>query len=166
MKILSGVVAAISTFLDKLAGVVYLGLMVLVVLNVILRAGLSAPIKGTFEYVGFYTALAIAFSIAFCALKDGHIAVTFLAEKMFSSRNYKIVEVILNCLSIVFFLFVSQELFTYGAAMIVRGDLSLTTRTPYYPFIFLIAFCFVVLALVLINRVIDLIVLLKKEAKN
>jgi len=166
MKIFSGVVNSISAFFDKIAGWIFVGLMVLVVLNVILRSAFSAPIKGAFEYVGFYTAVAIAFSIAFCALKDAHIAITFIVEKVFSKKILKMISVLLNIISIAFFVFTAWELFGYGADMAVRGDLSLTTRTPYYPFIYIIALCFVVLAVVLLNRVIGLIGLLKEEEKK
>ncbi len=163
MKIFSSVVNSISAFFDKIAGWVFIGLMVLVVLNVILRCAFSAPIKGAFEYVGFYTALAIAFSIAFCAFKDGHIAITFIVEKIFSQKTLKVISVFLNIISAAFFVFTAWELFDYGADMVVRGDLSVTTRTPYYPFIYIIALCFVVLAVVLLYRVTGLIGALKEE---
>ena len=66
MKVFSKVVNILSSFLDRVAGWVFAGLMVLAVINVILRAFFNSPIKGTFEHVSYYTGLAIALSIAFC----------------------------------------------------------------------------------------------------
>ncbi|HHY99476.1 MAG TPA: TRAP transporter small permease [Tissierellia bacterium] len=164
MKVFSKVVNILSSFLDRVAGWVFAGLMVLVVINVILRAFFNSPIKGTFEYVSYYTGLAIALSIAFCALQDGHVSVTFLTEKFFSSKIVKAIDVLMNSISIVFFVFGFWKLVEYANGIAARGEVSLTTRTPFYPFVYATAIGFLFLAMVLVNRVIGL--LKKEEGKN
>lgn len=162
MKRFSNVVVSVSEFFDKLGGWIYVGLMFLVVVNIILRAAFSSPIKGTVEYVGFYTAVGIAFSIAYCALKDGHIAVTFLAERLFSKKILKVIALLMNSISAFFFTFTGWKLAEYAAGMAASGEVSSTTRTHYFPYIYIIAFCFFLLAVVLLNRMIELF----KRRKN
>lgn len=160
MKLFSRVVGLISSILDRIAGWVFMGLMFLVVANVILRSFFSSPIKGTFEYVSYYTGTAIALSVAFCALQDGHVSVTFLTERFFSDKVVKAIDIFMNAISSVFFIFSFWKLVEYANSIAARGEVSLTTRTPFHPFIYITAICFLVLALVLVNRVIGL---LKKE---
>jgi TRAP-type C4-dicarboxylate transport system permease small subunit len=155
MKNFSGFMEGISEKLDKVAGWVLLGVMTLVVANVLLRAIWSAPIKGTFEYVGFLTALAIGLSVAYCGAKNGHIAVTFIVER-FSATTRKVLGFIVHCTSAAFMSFLAWKLYVYGAGLAARGDVSLTTRMPYYPLIYLIGFCFLVLAFIHAGKIIEI----------
>ena len=164
MKFFSSTVNFISSFLDRVAGWVFAGLMVLVVVNVILRSFFGSPILGAFEYVSYYTGLAIALSLAYCALRDGHVSVTFIAERFFSYKTVKAIDVIMNSISIVFFVFGFWKLVEYGNSIAARGEVSLTTRTPFHPFVYATAIGFLFLAIVLVNRVIGL--LKKEEGEN
>ncbi|MDO9534645.1 MAG: TRAP transporter small permease [Bacillota bacterium] len=156
MKNFSGFMEGMSEKLDRFAGCVLLGVMTLVVANVLLRAIWSAPIKGTYEYVGFFTALAIGLSIAYCGAKNGHIAVTFIVDK-FSPAIRKVLGLLVHCICVAFMSFLAWKLYVYGAGLASRGDVSLTTRIPYYPLIYLIGFCFLVLAFVHVGKIIGLL---------
>jgi len=151
-KNMKSFVYEISEILDKVAGWVLLGVMTLVVANVLLRSIWSSPIKGTYEYVGFSTALAIGLAIAYCGAKNGHIAVTFIVDK-FSSTIRKVLGIFVHCASVAFMSFLAWNLYVYGAGLAARGDVSLTTRIPYYPLIYFIGFCFLVLALVYVDKI-------------
>ncbi len=164
MKFFSTTINLIASFLDRVAGWIFAGLMVLVVINVILRSAFSSPIKGAFEYVSYFTGLAIILSVAYCALQDGHVSITFIADKLFSSKTVKALDVIMNSISTIFFVFGSWKLVEYANNIAARGEVSLTTRTPFHPFVYATAIGFLVLALVLVKRVIGLFI--KEEGKN
>ncbi len=164
MKAFSSMINLISSILDRIAGWVFAGLMLLVVANVILRAFFHCPIKGTFEYVSYYTGLAIALSIAFCALQDGHVSVTFLTDRHFSNKTVKAIDIFMNGISIAFFVFGFWKLVEYANDIAARGEVSLTTRAPFHPFVYATAIGFLILALVLVNRIMGL--LRKKEGRN
>jgi len=163
MKYFSSAVIGISKFIDHVAGVILVGLMSLVVINVLLRAIWSTPIKGTYEYVGFFTAIVIGLSIAYCGAKNGHIAVTFLVERFHSKKTRKWLRFILDSISVFFLGFVTWQLSIYGARMAARGDVSPTTKIVYYPFVYITALGFIILALVILSQIIESF---KKEEVN
>lgn len=59
--------------------------MLLIVANIFLRTVLNHPILGTYELVGFLTAVGVALALAHCAFKDGQIAVSLIMER-FSNK--------------------------------------------------------------------------------
>lgn len=139
--------------LDMIAGFCVAGTMALVVINVILRTVFGRPFLGTYEYVGFLMAVMIGFSIPYCAILEGHIAVDFIAERL----PQKIKVPILTMEEMVSFFFltlVTWQLLKYGASIRTTGQVSLTTEIPIYPFIYLVTIGFFMLTLVLLRKVI------------
>ena len=165
MKTLTTVINSISHFFNYVAGGLFVFLMFLVTLNVILRSFFSSPLLGAFEYAGYGTALAISFSIALCTLRDGHIAITFIADKFLPEKFNKALVTLINILSAAFFTFVGRQLFLYAADMAAKGVLSATTRTAYYPIIYVVSMCFFFMTVVLIYRVIATYVKVKEADK-
>ncbi|UNC93791.1 TRAP transporter small permease [Candidatus Contubernalis alkalaceticus] len=162
MEHFSGFVTKLSSFLDKIAGLVLVSVMFLVVANVILRELFKSPILGTYEYVGFFTASLIGLAIAYCALKDFHISVGFMLEKL-SPGIQQLVEVFIGFISFIFLLFSSWHIMDYAGSMIASGEVSPTTRTPFYPFIYVVAVGFVALCLVVLLKLTESIRKVVKE---
>lgn len=162
MKTFSSVIKNVSKIFDEVAGWILAGVMLLIVVNVILRAGWSSPVKGTYEYVGYFTAIAISLSIAYCAVKNGHIAVTIIAER-FPGIFQKALSFLLRSISIVFFVYLALQLANHAAGLAARGEVSPTTRIAYYPYIYIAAFGVFVLALVIAYEIIESF---KKEGEN
>lgn len=154
MGVFSALVKSISRLVDSLGGWILIGVMTLIVLNILLRALWGAPIRGTYEYVGLFTSLAVAFSIAYCAVRDGHIAVTFFVEKL-ATKTRKIIQVCLNIIAIIFMGFISLQLFQYAGDLARRGDTTETTAIPLAPFLYFISVGFIILGLVLLVKVLD-----------
>lgn len=162
MKTFSSLIRNVCRILDEATGWILFCVMTLVVVNVILRAAWSSPIKGTYEYVGYLTALVISLSIAYCAVRNGHIAVTIVMEKS-PMAVQKAVSLFLKSISIVFFVYLAWQLSSYAAGLAARGEVSPTTRIAYYPFIYIAAFGVFVLAMVIVNEIIESF---KKEGEN
>lgn len=146
----------IASMLDKLAGLSIVLAMLLVVMNVILRRVFSSPILGTYEFTGFLTALIVAFGISACMVSNSHIAVDFLVEKL-KKPVQKIIDFIINSVLSVFLGFFTYRMFGYATNLLKSHELSPTTQTPFYIFIYLIAFCFVILSIVTLFKAIDCI---------
>lgn len=151
MKHFSGLVRGISGILDKLAAMCIFAVMILVVSNIILRTVFSRPIMGTYELVGFLTALGVGLALAHCALKDGHIAVGFLVERL-SLKTQALLAILTNTIALGFWSMSSWYLFKYAHAMMSKGVVSSTAEIPVYPFIALIALGLLGLCLVLISK--------------
>ncbi len=139
--------------LDRLAGLCFAGVMLLIIANIITRTAFNHPIMGTYEMVGFLTALGIGFALAHCFLQDGHIAVSFVVDRL-SLNTQSIVAIFVNLLASVFMFAVGWYLMAYGLSMKLNGSVSLTAEIPIYPFIFMVAVGVFALSLAVFYKVI------------
>lgn len=144
-----------TKFLDQIAGLAIIAVMLLVVANVILRATVGRPILGTYEFVGFLTAIIIGLALAHCAFQNGHIAVDFIMKK-FPDKVKVPVDFFIHLVSLVFLALSSLHTTNYARSMILTGEVSPTTKTPFYPFIYITALGLAVLCLVVLIRMISL----------
>lgn len=143
-----------SELLEKIGGIIFLIIMFLVVCNIFLRAFFNSPILGTYDFVGFLTAIAIGLSLANCALQKGHIAVDIFIEK-FPIKIQSGFDLLTGTTSGLFFLITSWQLVKYGYSMVLSGQKSPTAMISYYPFIYVVAFGIFILSLVVFFQLRD-----------
>jgi TRAP-type C4-dicarboxylate transport system permease small subunit len=143
------IVYRFSRMLDVLSGIALVLMMVLVFVNVALRA-VWIPILGTYEYTGFLAALTIALALAHCAARKGHVAITLFADMM-PNRIQAILDTIVAIFGIVLYSILAWQCVKYAMVLYQSGELSITTLTPFYPLVLVVAFGFAMLALVLLN---------------
>lgn len=154
MKVFSGLVTEFSKLLDKLAGFCMVLLMLLVVSNVVLRAVFKSPILGTYEYVGFLTAVMIGLALAYCAVQNGHIAIGLMVDRL-CCRTQAGVDIMVNATALGFWGLAAWYIARYAGSMTASGVVSPTTQTPFYPFVYLVAFGLLALCLVLMVRLVE-----------
>ncbi len=154
MKQISGFVVKISRALDMLAGICLVATMLLVVANILLRRLTSFSILGTYEYVGFLTALVVGLAVANCAVQNGHIAVDFIVNRL-SHRKQAFIDAFTNVAALVFWAFAAWYICSFANSLIARGVVSPTTQTPFYPIVFFVAFGVFALCLVLLVNFLD-----------
>lgn len=148
MKNLSEKVKEVSNLLDKLAGMCIFAVMLLVVSNIIFRVVFSKPILGTYELVGFLTALGIALALAYCAFQDGHIAVSFIMEH-FPKKMQAVINVLTNTTALLFWSLTVWYTGKFAHTTMMNGMVSPTAEIPIYPFIYLVALGLLGLCLVI-----------------
>ncbi len=148
------VVTKICLFFDKIAAWGTAILMVLVVGNIILRISIKRPILGTYEYVGYLAALVIGLALAYCAIQNSHIEVRFLLER-FPPKVQVVIDIVVGFISLIFLILSTWHTGKYAYSMILSGEVSPTTRTPFYPFVFLVAFSLLALSLVVLLKLIE-----------
>lgn len=121
-----------SEKLNYCAGIM-LGLMMLTTcIDVVLRF-FRHPIPGTYELVGFFASLAIAFSLSGTSLGKGHIAVEYLVDKLPLKYQKKIERI--NCfISSLIFMVITLETFKYSIELFTSKEVSMTLSIPLYPF--------------------------------
>lgn len=136
----------ISRLMDLLAGIILAATATLVVANILGRALLNSPILGTYELVGFLTAAVVGLALARCALENSHIAISFLTDKLPPSWQ-RFTELAVGLPAMVFLFFAAYNIFAYGSRLAASGVVSSTIRLPFYPFIFLVAVGFLMLAM-------------------
>ena len=140
-----------SRTLNILSGIALVVMMGLVFVNVALRA-VWRPILGTYEFTGFLAAITIAFALAHCASKKGHIAITIFADRL-SPRIQAVLDSIVAILGTVLYAVIAWQCVKYAINIYHTGEVSMATATPFYPFVFAVAFGLLMLALILLNDV-------------
>ena len=151
MKQLADIVKKVSSSLDTLAALCFFSVMLLIVVNIILRTVFSQPILGTYELVGFLTALGVSLALAHCAVQEGHIAVSLFMER-FPPRIQSLTAIFVNAASLMLWTATAWSLGKFGYAMKLKGLVSPSAEIPVYPFIYLVAFGLLGLCLVLLFK--------------
>lgn len=137
----------INNFLGWLAGASLMLMVFVVVLNGVLRK-ISEPIAGTTEIVGWFAALATAFSLGFTQVQKGYVDIDALVER-FPQTFQRFLRILMNCISLAFFTMVSWKMFEYAFQVAGNGNLSETMGIPYYHLIILVAVGFIGLSIAL-----------------
>lgn len=145
----------VVSLLDKIAGFGLVLIMLLIVISVLTRT-FSKPLIGTDEYTGFILACVIGLALANCAIRNGHIAVDMVVER-FSPRVQAFIDIIIGTIAVVFWSLTTFHIGKYAYSMAVGGEVSMTTTMPYYPFIYVVAFGVLGLAVVALVKVLNAI---------
>lgn len=154
MKRMACVITNLSRLMDRVAGFCMVAVMLIVVANIILRGLFNRPILGAYEYVVFITAVMIGLTLAYCAVQNGHIAVSFVMDK-FSSKIQASVEALVNTVGVLFWGVCAWQMAKYGRSVAESGMVSSTTQIPFHPVIYLVAFGITALSLVLFFRAVE-----------
>lgn len=148
---LAGLVAGLCRVLDKVAGLCIVGTMLVVVVNVVLRAAFGSPLLGTYDYVGFLTASAIGLAVAYCAVQKGHIAIGFVADRL-PPKLQAAAAVIVNAAGSCFWALAAWHVWQYGSSVRANNLVAPTSQLPIYPFVYLVAAGLFALSLVLLVK--------------
>lgn len=158
MELLDKINRFLNQLLIWIAGVFLVGMVALTCSNIFLRL-VWVPIKGVFELMGFFGAVVTAFTLGYTQIKRGHIAVDVLVNR-FSGKARSILNGINYFICMIFFAFAGWQMAAWASVLCRTGEITETLRIIYYPFVYLVSFGCLVLALVLM---VDLLKLLIKE---
>jgi TRAP-type C4-dicarboxylate transport system permease small subunit len=147
-------VAALSGYLNVIAGISLILLMLLTIVDVVLR-GFNKPIVGAYELVALAGAVAIGFSMPKTSLLRGHIYVdSLIATFPRVARN--VFNIVTRLLVILLFVLIGWNLFKYGGDLHRSGEVSLTLQLPFYPVAYGIGICCFVQCLVMVCEIIKI----------
>ncbi|NLO28471.1 MAG: TRAP transporter small permease [Actinobacteria bacterium] len=142
-------VVFLTRILFWVAGAGLIGMLLLIVADVIGIKVFSHPVPGGIEIVAFLAVVAIAFAVAHTQVMRGHVAVDFIVGR-FPRRVKLVVDALMFVLSVCLFALMAYYSFKYAHKLRVTGEVSMTKKIPYYPFVYAMACCFVVTLVVLI----------------
>lgn len=150
------VINVISNILRDLAAIVLALISFLVVGNIILRIfGMS--IAGTYDLVIVLTPVSIALALAYCAMKDGHVAIEMLVER-FPKKTQKVFEGITGTISFVILIIATWATFQHAQTLWQNQEVTTTIKIPFAPIIIIIALGLLLLSLVVLGKVLNLFV--------
>ncbi len=150
----TGLVTGLSRVLDKIAGLCMVFAMLLVVVNILLRVLVGRPILGVYEYVIFLTVATIGLSLAHCAVQNGHIAVSFIFDRL-SLKVQRVVNIFIDTAALFLWSLCAWQVGVYAHSTAASGVVSATSQIPLYPFIYLVALGLLALGLVLLVKAIE-----------
>ena len=107
------------------------------------------PIPGGIEMVAFLGVVVTAFAIAFTQVRRGHIQVEFFVMRL-PKRAQAGVTALVSLLGIALFGLLAWQSYDFGRTLQVTGEVSMTQRIPFYPFVYAIAFCCLPICLLLL----------------
>lgn len=146
-----GIIKKVSRYFDIAARWMVVAIMAVVLANVILRI-FGRPLRGTVEAVQFFTALAIGLGLAHCGVQGGHVAVTFITDKL--PRKIQVaIGLIIDIIVFLFLVLSGWQLFIYGNGMLQTGEVAMTTGIPFYPFVYVVALSFLMYSLVVLKDI-------------
>ena len=153
LRMLEKGIELLSKILFWIGGLALVGMLVLIVADVVGIKILNSPVPGGIETVAFLAAVSIGFAVAQTQVMRGHVAVEFVVER-FPRRLKMVTEIfaLLLCACLVGAL--AWYTFKYGARLRDTGQVSMTQKIPYYPFVYGMGACFVVLLLVLASHLV------------
>lgn len=152
----------VSRVLFGIAGIGLVAMLFLIVADIIGIKIFSKPIPGGIEYVSFFSVVAIAFAVPFTQVMRGHVAVDFIVD-LFPRRAKLIIDIIMAVFSVCLFALLAWFSFKYGNSLRRSGEVSMTQEIPFYPFVWGMAVCFLVMLVVVL---LDLAKVIVKAVKQ
>jgi TRAP-type C4-dicarboxylate transport system permease small subunit len=152
-KSVSGIIKKVSLITDRLAGVCFFSVMVLILANIIMRNVFKRPILGTVEIVGLLIATGLGLALANCEMLDFNIGMDVVTEKL-SRRIQKIIQIVTYSISLIFWAVVVWRVFIFAITTYINGRVTATASIPLYPFIFILGFNLSLLCVVLAYKLI------------
>jgi len=124
----------------------------------------GTPLSPAYELVSYLGAITVALPLGYAQLKKSHIAVDIVSNR-FSPGTRRVIVGLNLTLSIIFFSLATWKVGQHAANLWQRGELSETTRMPFYPFAFAVAFSCGLLTLTLLVDFLSLVAPLREENK-
>jgi len=149
-------VTGIAGWFNWVACASLMGMVALVLIDICGNKFFKMPLTGGIELVSLLSVMAISFAIAQTQVAHGHIEVDMLVRKL-PRTPQKVISVIVQCFSISLFLILMWQSYTYGLALQASGEVSMTVRLPYYPFVWALGLCSLAVVLVLIMQMIKML---------
>ncbi|MDD4873977.1 MAG: TRAP transporter small permease [Dehalococcoidales bacterium] len=138
-----------SKWISWIAGAGVVSMLVLTVSDIIGIKIFNSPVPGSIELVAFLGVVITAFGLAYTQSQHSNIQVEFFVTRL-PKRIRAGVNAFILLLCIILFTLLSWQSVKYGLVLQQTGEVSMTSRIPFYPFIYATAFCCVPLCFVLI----------------
>ena len=148
MRVLEKISRILNRTVVLIAGAFMVAMILITCANIFLRI-VWMPIKGTFELMGFFGAVATALVLGHTQMKKAHISVDILVNG-FSPRIRTVFNGVNYLICMIFFAVLGWQISRLATTLWKTGEVTETLRIVYYPFTYGVAFGCFLLALVLL----------------
>ena len=147
-RVLNRISVRLNQILLWIGAVFLIMMIVLTCGNIFLRI-VWTPVKGTFELMGFFSAIVTAFALGYTQVQKGHTGIDVVVN-LFSIRTRRTLNGINHLILMVFFLVLGWQLMKWGTTLWRTGEVTETLRIVFYPFVYGVGVGCFSLALVLL----------------
>lgn len=148
LRTLTKGIVRLSAGLNVLSAAAVVFIMLLTCADVVLRA-FDRPIPGTYELVGYFGAVIVAFALAQTSVERGHIAVELFLNRL-PRRAQALIEGAGGMAATALFFVLAWQSQLYARDLMESGDVSLTLGIPTWPFVICLTFGCVTMAVALL----------------
>ena len=149
----------INRYLNRIllfvGGIFLLGMCALTCANIFLRT-VWIPIRGTFELMGYFGAVAATFALGYTQMRRGHIAVDILVNS-FSPKTRSVLTAVNHAVCALFFSLAAWQLMIKAGTLLRTGEVTETLRIVYYPFTVAVALGCLALVLELVVNLLQMV---------
>ncbi len=139
----------ISNWIVWIGGAGVVLMLALTVADIIGVKIFKTPVPGAIEIVAFLGIIITAFGMAYTQAQHGNIQVEFFVTRL-PKRARAVFGVLTSLLGFILFALLAWQSVRYGINLQQSGEVSMTSRIPFYPFVYAIAFCCIPVCFVLI----------------
>ena len=122
------IITIINKSLNYFAVIILVGIMIITNIDVFGRFLFNQPLKGTFELTELGLALMVFFALGYTHLKNEHITIDFIIEKLPPKIQY-MYQAFVNILIVFLMIIISFQLWKYSQRLLnsnsTTGDLAL-----------------------------------------
>ena len=140
---------SVSRWVSWIAGAGVVAMLALTIADIIGIKLFKSPVPGAIEIVGFLGIVVTTFAIAYTYILRGHIRVEFFVTQL-PLRWRAGINALVSLVGIVLFVLLAWQSYVYGHILQTTGEVSMTQRIPFYPFVYAIAFSCIPVCLVLL----------------
>jgi len=156
MSIIEKSVNLLARWLNWMAALAIVAVMIIVCINVLSRGIFGMPLKGTVDIVSQMGALVISGAIAYTQVLKGHIRITLFIDR-FPGPARTIMAALIDTIGIVLFGIISWQSIRFAKGAYEIGELSEVLRIPIAPFAAVVSASCIVLTLVLLTDLMDVL---------
>jgi TRAP-type C4-dicarboxylate transport system permease small subunit len=124
----------VSVGINGVSAAAVVFIMLLTCADVVMRL-FGRPIPGTYELIGYFGAVIVAFALAYTFVERGHISVELLVDHV-PARSRAFIEGTGYLLSAVLFGLLAWQSQVYAMDLLESGEVSPTIGIPTWPFVF------------------------------
>ncbi len=148
MELLDKISRVLNEIFVWIAGAFLVIMILLTCANIFLRL-VWMPVKGTFELMGFFSAIVTAFALGYTQIKRGHIGIDILVNR-FSAKAQRILNGANYFICMIFFAIAGLQIAKWATTLKQTGEVTETLRIIFYPFTYGVALGCLTLTLVLL----------------
>ena len=162
MSIVEKSVNFIARWLNWLAALAIVAVMLIVCANVLARGIFGIPLKGTVDIVSLLGAIVIGGAISYTQVLKGHIRITLLIDKL-PAPGRTILIGLIDLVGMLLFGIISWQTILFAMGTHENGELSEVLKIPITPFAFIVSAGCISMGIVLLA---DLINVLTRGSKK